>query len=199
MILEMPWRDFLALFALALGLVSFLPYLWQILKRKTQPHAYTWLIWTITQDVVAAGVWFGGGGHVQALAMVAYAVCAFIVFVLCFWYGTKNITRGDTVLLIIALGSIGIWLGLDNPVLAIIVATSIDIIGYLPTFRKSYFEPFTENILAWIGYALTPIIVLFSLYEYNLMTATYATATAIINTVLVAFLYVRRAQVRKSK
>lgn len=196
MLFELPWKDFLALFAMALGLISFLPYLWQILKRKTEPHAYTWLIWTITQGVVAAGVWFGGGGLVQAGAMVAYALCAFIVFILSFWYGTKDITKGDTILLIVALCSVFIWQGLDNPALAVVVATAIDLIGYLPTFRKSYYEPLSENILAWIGYAITPMLVVFSLYEYNVMTGTYATATAIINTILVVFLLVRRRQVK---
>lgn len=141
-------------------------------------------------------VWFGGGGLVQAGAMVAYALCAFIVFILSFWYGTKDITKGDTILLIVALCSVFIWQGLDNPALAVVVATAIDLIGYLPTFRKSYYEPLSENILAWIGYAITPMLVVFSLYEYNVMTGTYATATAIINTILVVFLLVRRRQVK---
>ncbi|MBP9816716.1 MAG: hypothetical protein KBD05_01690 [Candidatus Pacebacteria bacterium] len=189
-------KNILAIASTIVGLVSFAPYLWQILKRETKPHAYTWLIWTITQGIVAAGIWFGGGG-ILAFAMVLYALCALTVFILSFWYGTKNITRGDGILLLVAIAAIFVWQGLDNPVLAVIIATAIDLIGYAPTFRKSFSEPWSENILAWIGYTLSPIVALFSIVEYNLMTTSYAAAVAVINTALVVFLLMRRQKLTK--
>lgn len=42
--------------------LAFVPYLRDIFRRKTKPHTYTWLIWTITQGTAVAGLWYGGGG-----------------------------------------------------------------------------------------------------------------------------------------
>lgn len=54
------WKALAAILASLFSIVSFFPYIRQILKRRCQPHAYTWLIWCITVSIAAAGVWFGG-------------------------------------------------------------------------------------------------------------------------------------------
>ena len=197
MLLEVTdWKIMATIAAVVIANASFIPYLWQIFKRKTEPHAYTWLVWSITQMTVAAGVWYGGGGIVSA-GMLLAAIISLGIFFLSFKYGTKNITTSDTFVLAGALAAVVIWWQLDNPVLAVVVATGIDIIGYYPTYRKSFHEPRTENLLFWIGATLTPALVLLSLLEYNLMTTTWAVATLIANMILVLLLVIRRRLVSK--
>lgn len=190
------WKDILALAATFFSIVSFVPYIWQILRRKTEPHLYTWLIWSITFSIAGAGVWFGGGGLIQSLGFLLSAVLVFAVSILSFWYGTKNITTSDGVVLVLALASIFVWVGLDNPVLAVLMATGIDLIGYLPTYRKSFVEPRSENLLTWVGFTIAPFLGLLALHEYNLMTVVYSAATLVANVVLIALLLVRRNQVK---
>lgn len=114
------------------------------------------------------------------------------VFLLSLWYGSRNITRSDFVILLLSFGAIYVWLGLDSPVLAVMLATGIDLLGYVPTYRKSFVEAWSEDLLTWIGFALAPAFALLALEAYNLLTATYATAVLIANIALVALLLIRR-------
>ena len=122
--------------AVVIGNGAFLPYLWDVLRKRTRPHPYTWLIWCLTQGTAVAGIWYGGGG-LGALALTIGVFFVAIVFLFSLRYGTRNIMRSDTVMLIAAIAAIFVWWQLDNPLLAIIMASTIDVIGFVPTWRKS--------------------------------------------------------------
>lgn len=57
----MDMKFWFATVATVLGIVAFLPYLRDMLARKTRPHTYTWLIWILTQGIAVAGILRGGG------------------------------------------------------------------------------------------------------------------------------------------
>ena len=59
----------------------FLNYLRSVLKLRTKPHTYTWLIWFLTQATAVAGLWYGKGGW-GALALTISTIFVFIVFLL---------------------------------------------------------------------------------------------------------------------
>ncbi len=42
-----------AVVASSIGILAYLPYLKDIFAGNTKPHAYTWLIWLITQGAAA--------------------------------------------------------------------------------------------------------------------------------------------------
>src|SRR5262245_28245295 len=103
-------------------------------RGKTKPHAYTWLIWTITLGTAMAGLFRGHGGCV-ALPIGSGTFLVFVTFLLSFKYGTKNITRSDAVTLIAALGAVVVWWQLKNPLAAVLMVSLIDVIGYIPSVR----------------------------------------------------------------
>ena len=85
-------------------------YLKDIFSRKTKPHIYTWLIWTITQGVALLGLLYGKGGW-GALALSISTILVFIIFLISFKYGTKNITKFDTIILIVRCWRL--WFGFN--------------------------------------------------------------------------------------
>lgn len=190
------WKIVAAAIATVLGLLAFVPYAWELFRRRTQPHPYTWLIWSITLGLAAAGVWSGGGGSL-AIGMVINVLVVATIFGLSLMYGTKNITRFDTVLLIIALGAILIWVGLDDPFLSVLFVTGIDLLGYIPTYRKSFNEPWSEALLAWIGFTLAYALGLLALAQYNTLTVFYPIVTFTANALFILLILVRRTVVPK--
>lgn len=125
---------------------GYLPYFRDIFRNKTQPHAYTWLIWAITQGTATVALWHGKGGW-GVLPLLVGTMLVFTVFLLSLKYGTKNITRADTIILIAALLAIVIWWQLHNPLLAVVMVTLIDVAGYAPSLRKTFEEPWSETPL----------------------------------------------------
>lgn len=189
------WKLVAAVLALASNL-AFLPYIRDILAKRTQPHLYTWLIWCITQGTAVAGLWYGGGG-IGGWALTFGLLLVTAVFFLCFPYGTKNVTRSDTIVLVGALAAVLVWWQLHEPVLAVLMVSAIDALGYIPTFRKSYTEPWSETILTWAIFAVGNALSILALASYNLLTVPYTATILTANVILVAFLLIRRQAVPK--
>ncbi len=176
--------------------LAFLPYLRDIFRKRTQPHVYTWLIWVITQGTATAAMWYGGGG-LAALGLTLGVLFVAFVFLLSFKYGTKNITRGDTITLIAAFAGILVWWGLGEPVISVLMMSAIDALGYIPTFRKSYEEPWSETIASWGIFAVGNIFAFAALDAVNFLTVPYIATIGTANALLTIFLLVRRRNVPK--
>lgn len=175
-----------------IGNVAFLPYFWDIYRKRTKPHAYTWLIWCLTQGTAVAGMWYGGSGF-GALGLTIGLVFVAIVFLFSLKYGTKNITRSDTVILIAAIAAILVWWQLNNPILAIAMAATIDLFGFIPTWRKTIVEPWSETLWTWIAFSIGNFFAIAGLLEYNLLTLTYIVAITIANLIVAGIcIYFRR-------
>jgi hypothetical protein len=174
--------------------VGFFPYIRDIFLLKTKPHIYTWLIWSITQGTAVTALWYGNGGTFAAIGIGSGALLTMFVFCLSFKYGTKNITGTDTATLIAALLAVLVWWKLDSPLIAVMMVAAIDGIGYLPTYRKSWFEPWTETVSFWSLFTLGNVLSLAALAEYNILTTAYLTTVTIASAILIAIcLYRRRA------
>jgi len=180
-----------SLLSTVVGLIAYAIYMQDVFRGRTQPHIYTWLIWLITQGIAVAGLWYGGGG-IGALSLTVGLVLLLIIFLMSFKRGTKNITKGDTFTLIAALAAVFVWWIFNSPVLAVVIVTFIDLGGYIPSIRKSYEEPWSESIPAWICFFACNALALAALQHYNWLTVIYIAATGSANLVLLLVCSIRR-------
>lgn len=181
-----------AVIAMLINAGCFINYVRSILQHKTKPHAYTWLIWCITQGTAVAAIWYGNGGW-GAWALIVSTIFVALVFLLSLRYGTRNITRSDTAILFFALLAIVVWWQLDNPYLAVAMVSIIDVIGYIPSWRKSISAPWSEAVSSWIASPVGYIFAMLALMEYNFLTLTYPVLLVLANLILVTIcLYYRR-------
>ena len=177
--------------ATVLMFIGYVPYLKDLFAKKTQPHLYTWVIWAITASIATAGV-IVGGGKLGAVPMVLGTTLVIFVCLLSFKYGSKNITTSDTVTLIGALLAIIVWVQLKSPLLAVLLATTIDAFGYIPTFRKTYSEPWSETSIFWLAMSFNSFLSIAALGKYNLLTVTYLGLLGIANILLFLLIVYRR-------
>ena len=191
--------DIRVVFTVIASLISlgvFINYARTVFKKETKPHLYTWLIWFVTQAVAVVGMWAGGGG-LGAIALTVGTICVFMVMLLSLRYGTKNITKSDTIILVLALAAVFVWVQLDNPLLAVIMVTLIDLAGYVPSWRKSMREPWSENLYSWSISPLAYVFAIAALAEYNLLTLMYPISIVVANYILVAICLMYRPKVPK--
>lgn len=194
--MDLNLKDLFFILSVICLFAGFIPYCRDVLKRKTQPHIYTWLIWFVTQATATVGVWYGDGG----LAAVSLSISTFLVlviFILSFWYGTKNIKKIDTIIFALTIIAVVIWWNVQSLLLAVIMVSGIDFFGYFPSFRKTFEEPWSETLLAYFIYALSNIFTILSLSEYNLTTVTYLAVIGIANMIMVFLMLTRRPFVVK--
>jgi hypothetical protein len=184
-------KTIFSIIAASLGVIGFIPYVKDIFLLKTKPHLYTWLIWTITQGTAVSAIWYGGGSW-GALSLTVGTIFVIIVFLFSLKYGTKNITKSDTVILIAALGAILVWWQLDAPLISVIMVTIIDAVGYVPSFRKSYSEPWNETLVTWGIFAVSNIFAMLALSQYNFFTLPYLIVITVADLILLTICLVRR-------
>ena len=183
-----------AVLAVVFNLIAFYVYIKDVFIGKTKPHIYTWLIWTITQGTATFGLWYGGGG-LGAIELTIGTCLVFFVFLFSIFRGTKNITKIDTVFLILSFIAIFIWWQLQSLVLAVIMVSIIDMLGYFPSFRKTWMEPYSETISTWLLFSLGNIFSIMALTKFNALTLTYLITISVLNMAVVGICLYRRNNV----
>lgn len=174
-----------------IGISCFIPYIVDIFKGKTKPHSYSWLIWTILQTTGVIAMSSGGAG-VGVMSLAIGAILCGFVFFLSLFYGSNNINIFDTICLIGALISIVIYFFLKDALLSVIVVAITDIIGFLPTFRKSYEEPNTETFSTYILSLISSLLALRALSVFSLTTSFYLISLVLTNGLCALIIYTRR-------
>ena len=147
-------------------------YLRDIFRGNTKPHIYTWLIWAIVTVIGFLGQWVSGGGA-GSWATGVTALYTIVVFLLAFKYGTTDITNFDKVCLALSLVSIAPWLLVQNILWSVILATFTDIIGFLPTIRKTWNAPRSESLGSMFFDAAKHSISIVALQSYSMTTWLY--------------------------
>lgn len=183
----------LSLLAVSVAIVSYVPYLKDIFKGKTKPHAFSWLIWALLNGIAFFGQLNDGGG-VGSWAVGFTALATFFIFFISLFKGEKDIRPFDWFCLLGALLALIPWLLTNDPLISIIVITVIDIVAFLPTFRKSFHKPFEETLLTYSLSVFKYSLVTIALQNYSLITLIFPLSMVIINLVFVIFVISRRAK-----
>lgn len=186
----------IAIIASVLTIVGFIPYLKDIFAKKTKPHLYTWLIWGITQITATVALLYGGGKF-GSISLIVGTILVLFTLLLSFKHGTKNITRSDKIILALAFFAIIFWWQLESPLLALLMVSAIDGIGYIPTIRKSFVDPWSETISFWATMALVDLLAIISNDQYNLLTTTYITTIFVANFTIILVCFFRRQVIQK--
>jgi hypothetical protein len=190
----MEYKPLFAGISIFIAIISYLPYIKDVLQNKTKPHAFTWLVWAVLTVVGLMAQIEGKAGSVVWVSVFTLIVCLFILG-LALLKGRKNIVRADWISLVGAGTALGLWLFTKNGVLSILLAVCVDIFALVPTLRKSYMRPHEETISAFVMSALKYIFAIFTLDHYSILTVLYPVGYSIVfNTLFVTMLVVRRKQ-----
>ncbi|MFZ2151702.1 MAG: hypothetical protein WAV09_01185 [Minisyncoccia bacterium] len=186
--------ELIVIVASIFAFIGNVPYLLDVLKKKVQPHPYTWFVWTLVSAIVFFGQVAKGAG-IGAIPTFVAEIFTLIIFLFSLKYGFRNISKIDTYFFIVALLGIIPWILTKDPTISVVVAVSIDLIAFVPTLRKTWLYPSTETPLLYSMNVSRHVLTLFSLQTYNIATTVHSIAMIITNTLMVCFLL--RKKVKK--
>lgn len=182
--------------AVVLTFVAYIPYYRDILKGKTRPHIYSWSLWGLLTILIVALQFKGGAGPATWITAAAGLLCVGVVF-LSIKNGKRDITTSDTVVAVLSLMAIGFWLIADQPEVAITLAIVADLLAFIPTVRKSYYDPYSETLSLYITNALRFCLALLAVAELTYLSSAWIIAWAVGNALLSILIVVRRTYVQK--
>lgn len=182
--MEYDFKTVVGLLAGVVAVVNYSPYLIGVIKQTIHPHAFSWIIWTVMTSIVCAAQLADGAG-VGALATGATAVTLFLVAIFAVKNGGYKIKTVDKLSLAGALLAIPVWVVTSNPLYAVIILTTIESLGFLPTYRKAFTKPHDESILAFSLTILKYCLALIALRNYSLTTTLFPIALIILSGILI--------------
>lgn len=187
----MELKTLLTIVGATLALVGPLPYIRDIIRGKTKPHAITWFIWVI---LVGSAFWIqiiGGGGWGSWVLG-----CTALMNVVIFGFSVKSaknlITRFDVVILLLATAAFLVWWASNDPLLGAILLTIVLVLGFLPTYKKSITSPGQETISLFAIAAIKQAVGIAALSAYNVLTLLFPIAVLVANMGIVLLLVFRR-------
>jgi hypothetical protein len=182
--------------AIVLTFVGYAPYFADIFKGKTRPHMFSWLVWGIVTTIIFA-LQISAGAGLAAYVTLSVALISLSIFFISLKNGTRDVSRIDVVFLALALLSIPLWLVVKQPVLSIILLSTIDMLGFLPTVRKSWNDPHSETLSLYVITTVRHGLSILGLVEYNIVTMLFPLTWVFANAGFSVLLVVRRGVVGK--
>ncbi len=174
------------------GFIQYVPYIRDILARRTKPHAFSWFVWGLPCGIVFAAQWVQGGGAGSWATGVTALLCTGI-FVLSLFYGEKEITPVDWIGFISALIALALWAATKDPLGSVILITLADVLGFVPTIRKSVKKPRQETLSTYFIGGLKWLIALPALGAFSWTVWLYPVAMIGANWLFIPFVLARRA------
>lgn len=160
--------------------IGIIPYIVDILRGKTKPERASWLIWTLLGSIsfltqMAEGATFSlVMTGTQTLAVV-------VVFILSIKFGVGGLTRRDFLSILTALIGIVLWRLTSNPMTALMLVIAVDAIGVYLTLIKSYKDPGSETLFAWILNSFSGLFGILSVGSLNFNLLLYPAYILIAN------------------
>lgn len=186
-------KELLGTIAVALTFAGYIPYIRDTIKHKTTPHVFTWFIWGLV-TAIAFALQISHQAGPGAYTTLAAAIVCFIIFGFGVRQGNRNITKSDTIFFILSLLALVIWLFAKQPVLSVILLSTIDMLGFIPTIRKSWHKPNEETLISYLTNTLRFGLALLALDHYTIITTLYPATWIIANGTFSVFLIARRKQ-----
>lgn len=131
-----------------LALAAFVPYVRAILAGRTRPNRASWFIWSIT--CIGTALTYRASGAVSTIWVAyGYVAMTLLIAALSSRYGSPGTSALDWVCLSAAILSLIPWVVFRNAPASLYLGIVVDCFAALPTLKKAFFEPQTEDRLAW--------------------------------------------------
>lgn len=177
--------------AIVIGFIGYVPYFQNIFNGKTKPHAFSWLIWGILTAIAFFGQIEGNAGPGAWVTGFSAAICL-VIFLIALIKGSKDFPLVDWLALAGSALALLLWYLTNSPLAAVILITIIDALGFIPTFRKSFYRPNEETTFTFSMSALKFSLGIIALNEYSIITVLYPLSLVITNIVFVSMVLTRR-------
>jgi hypothetical protein len=169
--------------------VAFLPYCYSIVNNPlAAPSPVTWTIWACVDTLALAAMVKEKSHNGQ---IIGATIGAWLVTSLAIVYGTPTMGSMEWVSIAGAAAGIILWQKTGSAVFAIICSQAAVLVGAIPTFAKGYYNPASEDPLAWALWFCSCICTLLALEKWDIEHALQPITFTIIETIMVFLVIIR--------
>ncbi|MEZ5938336.1 MAG: hypothetical protein R3C52_08955 [Hyphomonadaceae bacterium] len=162
-------------------------------QGRTRPHAFSWVVWATTTFLAFVAQMAEGGGMgawpigLSGLISAAMAILAYVK------RGDASITRGDWLFLGGAFLALPVWALTSDALWAVVILTTVDLLGFGPSFMKAWRRPHEDRIYFYAVMAARNALSILALENRSLSTVLFPGAVGLFCLVYVVLVWRRRA------
>jgi hypothetical protein len=124
-------------------------------ETETVPHVFSWLVWAAGTFIVFLAQLAGGGGVGAWPIGFSACITGYIAHLAYRKRHELSIKPLDRVFLVLAMATLPAWLLIADPLWAVVLLTTADLIAFGPTLRRGYYHPHRQQSvpLVWVSHA----------------------------------------------
>jgi hypothetical protein len=192
-------KSALGALSVAIGVVAYSTYLWKIIKDENiQPHPFSWLIWAGVTTVAALTQRQQGAGPATWVTEITACACVVIVVLSILKRVKWTFSAADITALVFGITAVLAYAVAKQPTAAAVCATIADLIGYDPTIRKGWIDPYTDSAISFMLNSAKFVPALFAIDEYSVATWLYPATLVVVNGCVAGMLKARRAYIAET-
>lgn len=181
----------------ALGMIGSSVYAWRTLQGRASPNRVTFFLWSAA-PLIGFLAQLDEGVGLPSVLTLAIGVGPALVFLASFFGRAApwRLTAFDLGCGAVSVVALIIWLSMDNPTVAVIFAVLADLLGGIPTIRKAWRAPQTED---WRFFALSGTngaITLLTITSWDVATWSFPVYITVVGYGIALIVLVRRPALR---
>ena len=188
----MTLRDICGALAIILTFVAFIPYIVSILRGQTKPHVFSWIIWGLSTLVVFFAQMADGAGIGGWSIGLSGVLTLYIAWLAYQRQAEHSVSKLDWMFFITAIASLPLWYLTKNPFWAVVILTTVDTLGFGPTFLKAYDKPHEEQLLLYVVMTIRNLISIPALEHFSWTTILFPAVLSITCAIFIPFVMIRR-------
>jgi len=188
----MPYKEILSIIAIVLTLMAFVPYIRAIFHGTIRPHVFSWVIWGATTFLAFLAQLEDRGGVGAWPIGVSGSITIFIAFLAYLKRADVTITKTDWLFFVAALSSLPLWYFTSDPLWAVVLLTTIDVLGFGPTVRKAYRFPYSESLLFFGLFTVRNLLVMMAFENHSVTTLLFPAVIGAVCVLLMMMIVYRR-------
>ena len=174
-------------------LIFYAIYLRSIIIWETKPHIYTAMLYALMTGLIFYSQLSNDAGIWAIYLWITFMVWS-IIFFMSFKYWVKDIVLTDKISLLLALISIPIWYISWTPLITLLLVILIDLLSTVPTVRKTFVNPYTENTYVYLIEFIAISFSILALSSINFINAGYLIYIMLFDLLMFFIIYYRRKQ-----
>ena len=183
---------FFALISIVFFFIGILPYFRDVLKWKTFPHPFSYFVWFILtgfNTLVLLLKW----EYISLIPAILNTLsCLTFTF-----YGIRTIKNirinsFDYIFLLFALLLLPFYFYTRDVLLTVIFSIIIDFLGYLPTIKKWWLQPWAETLFTFLVIGLAQLFIVFSQETFTLASSIFWIYACSVNIIFIVAIVSRR-------
>jgi hypothetical protein len=180
----------LAIAGAVANFIGGLSYVRAILKGQAAPNRVTWLLWAFV-PLIAGAAQLRSGVGISTLVVMSVGASPACVVLASFIAGTGSWKLGpfDYICGACALAALALWAVSGDPITAIVFSILGDAAAALPTVRKAWLAPETEDRPAYLLALLVMLLGILSVQETTFAAYAFNAYLLFASSTLVLILY----------